>query len=286
MTVRMIFAAWDFRTLVIRFNPVMRTETWRPSVVVAMPCYDEEGIADFIDEIHEHLAPHVRSLGFVVVDDCSPTLRPQSLLKPHHAGHVRVESNLQNLGHGPTVMNAYAYALAMGSDVVVHVDGDGQFSGGSVLAVVQRLADADIALGERGDRPESWYRSLVSSMLSATLRRRSGVVRDVNTPLRAYRHDALATLHKAVSPLSVVPHVMLTLRMSTAMFVVATVPVHSRQRLGHVAVGTMWGTPRWSPFLPSRRFLAFCLRAAAEVALTGDGRQPPPQLETIPVRAA
>ena len=230
-----------------------------------MPSFEEEGLAEFVDELREHLSPHVARLRFLVIDDCSSRWRPSETLQHGQHADVRVERNTRNLGHGPSVMSAYSHALAERCDVIMHVDGDGQFHGEDVARLLQQTRYADVVIGERIMREEPWYRRAITHGLASGLAGRTGPVSDVNTPLRAYRYAALASLWTTVPTMSVVPHVLLTLRLPSNPYVVSIVPVRSRHRRGRGKVGTTWGSSPWSSALPSRNFVLFCLRAAIEV---------------------
>ena len=248
----------------VRMRP---SAPWRPAVAIVMPSYNEEGLAGFIDEIHAVLLSHVGSLRFVVVDDCSPTVTPHEVLSARHLQHVEVVRSPTNRGHGPTVMAAYERGLGSPCDVVVHVDGDGQFHGEDFLAVINALRLAEVAVGERGGRTDPWFRQVITAMLPMVLSGRSGAVRDINSPLRAYRRSALELLHPLVHPDSRIPHITLTLRMAELGLRVAAVPVRSRARLGATECGTTWTDTRFQA-LPPRRLVRFCAGAGWELFCT------------------
>lgn len=211
-------------------------------LAVVMPAYNEaEGIRGFIDEIREHVAPLADRVTFVVADDRSTDATLASL-----AGIADVQAEPQplNRGHGPTALAAYRAGLALDPDLLVHVDGDGQFLGPDFARLVKAIEStgADVVHGVRHSRTDPWYRRVLTGavglMIAAVARHR---VPDVNTPLRAYRPEALRMLLGAVPGDALVPHVHFSLAEARGGFVVRYVPVRSIPRRGSSTHGTMWG---------------------------------------------
>lgn len=211
-------------------------------LAIVMPAYNEaEGIRGFIDEIRENVAPLADRLTFVVADDRSTDATVTAL-----AGidDVQVEPQPQNRGHGPSALAAYRAGLALNPDLLVHVDGDGQFLGPDFARVVNALEStrADVVHGVRRSRTDPWYRraltGAVGLLIAAVARHR---VPDVNTPMRAYRPEALRMLVDAVPADSLVPHVHFSLAEARGGFTVRYVAVRSIPRRGASTQGTMWG---------------------------------------------
>jgi len=246
-------------------------------VVVALPAHDEECLAEFLAEIDSHLTGTVRSLRFVVVDDASPEPVDRTSLP---AG-TRLLVNRTNLGHGPTVLRAYREALSLAPDVVVHVDGDGQFRGHDFPRLLQALVEADVVLGTRVGRDDPWFRRVLSRLLRQLLPAADRVGADVNTPLRAYRATALPLLLDRVPADSLVPHVHWSLLHGRLGLRLAAVPVESLPRRGASSVGTTWRSGRAPSVLPPRRLLSFCRRALLEVVRVRSGVQAPRAVVTV-----
>ena len=229
-----------------------------------MPAYNEEGIADFVREIATHLGPEVEHLGFVVVDDCSPVHSAVEALRGIDIPRTTVLENDVNIGHGPTVLRGYRQALAQEPDVVIGVDGDGQFCGADFVPLLRELAHQDVVVACRRGRTDPWYRRLLTAALTLVLRPWTSGVRDTNSPLRAYRRTALAQLLDAVDVHSTVPHLQMSLAFNSLPMRVGTIEVRPRERLGASASGTTWGSPR--RFVPPRSLVNFCARAVRELA--------------------
>lgn len=234
-------------------------------VAVVMPAYNEvEGIRGFLDEIRSHLAPFTDRITFIVADDRSTDGTPDAL-----AGLADVEVFVQdrNRGHGPTALAAYREGLAVSPSVIVHVDGDGQFLGEDFVRLLSAWdrEQADVVHGVREGRSDPWFRKMLSSAVGTLIALHAGRrIPDVNTPLRAYRPDALRVLVDAVPTEAVVPHVHFSLAEARGGFAVRYVPVRSIPRRGESASGTMWGrASRIS--LPPARLRAFVRVALAEV---------------------
>lgn len=233
-------------------------------LAVVMPAYNEaEGIGGFIDEIRDALVPLAERVTFVVADDRSTDGTAAAL-----AGIADIEVQTQpvNRGHGPTALAAYRAGLALSPDAVLHVDGDGQFLGAEIASVARALSGsgADVVHGVRHSRSDAWYRRVLTAcvrLLIATFVGRG--VPDVNTPLRAYRPEALRLLVEAVPSDALVPHVHFSLAEVRSGLVVRYLRVRSIPRRGASSTGTMWGRVA-RPSLPPRKLVSFAFAALRE----------------------
>lgn len=239
-------------------------------VAVVMPAYNEaEGIAGFIDELRAHIAPVADTVTFVVADDHSTDATLESLAEAA-AAHpdIRVEPQPVNRGHGPTALAAYRAGLALAPDVIVHVDGDGQFVGDDFPRIIRALVDegADAVHGVRTGRTDPWYRRTITGAVRVVVAGAAGRgIPDVNTPLRAYRPAALRELVDAVPADALVPHVHFSLAEARSGMRVRYLRVRSIPRRGESAAGTMWGTQPAQPKLPPQRLRRFVAQAAREL---------------------
>ncbi len=236
-----------------------------PRVAVVVPAYNEEAIHEFLAEIEESLAPVTASLTFLVVDDCST----QELELPQGGACLPLGSDLQvlrntaNRGHGPTALRAWSEGLLLSPDVVLHVDGDGQFLGEDFPLLLSAMAGRDGVVGRRRGRREPWFRRILSWVARSMV---GEVARDVNSPLRAYRPSALQRLIAHVPCDSVVPHLHFAALHHRLELDVHEIEVTHRERRGHSAVGTTWQTRRRGlAVLPPRRLLTFAWTAWREL---------------------
>ncbi|MGB4778648.1 glycosyltransferase family 2 protein [Microbacterium sp.] len=236
-------------------------------LAVVMPAYNEAGgIAGFIREIHESVASLAPQIDIIVADDRS-TDSTASVVTALGLDGVQVRTQPANRGHGPTALAAYRAGLETGADVIVHVDGDGQFRAEDFPRVVAALVSthADVVHGVRRDREDPWYRRALSSGLRVLVRPFAGrAIPDINTPLRAYRASALRPLVDAVGVGAIVPHVHFSLAEARSGMRVRYVSVRSLPRRGDEAGGTMWDA-EGQPKLPPKRLRSFAREALGEV---------------------
>ena len=241
-----------------------------PHLVIVMPAYNEaEGIRGFIDEIRENVAPLADQVSFVVADDRSTDATVAAVTG---IDDVRVEPQTDNRGHGPTALAAYRAGLALDPDLLVHVDGDGQFLGPDFARLIgaAQSTDADVVHGVRHSRTDPWYRRALTGAVGLMIASAAGRrVPDVNTPLRAYRPAALRTLLDAVPAELLVPHVHFSLAEARGGFSVRYLAVTSIPRRGASTSGTMWGGGVKALVPPPRlrRFVADALREAWALSL-------------------
>ena len=236
-------------------------------IVVVMPAYNEApGIEEFLLEIHQHVAPLASRLDIVVADDRS-TDATAAVVDALGVERVQVLTQARNRGHGPTALAAYVAGMQLSPDLVVHVDGDGQFTGEDIACVIDALeaTGADVVHGVRRGREDPWFRRALSFGLRAAVRPFAGRgVPDINTPLRVYRPEVLQQLIDAVGADAIVPHVHFSLAEARCALQVAYVPVRSLPRRGGETVGTMWGGSG-RPKLPPKRLRSFVRKASVEL---------------------
>lgn len=239
-------------------------------LAIVMPAYNEaEGIRGFIDEIREHVAPLAEQVTFVVADDRSTDATVAAL---EGIADVRVHPQRANRGHGPTALAAYRAGLELSPDLIVHVDGDGQFVGPDFARVVRAIesTDADVIHGVRYSRTDPWYRRALTGAVGLLVAAAAGRrVPDVNTPMRAYRPAAARALVDAVPADALVPHVHFSLAEARGGFAVRYVSVRSIPRRGVSTQGTMWGGGVKALVPPPRlrQFAVSALREAWQLSL-------------------
>jgi glycosyltransferase involved in cell wall biosynthesis len=234
-----------------------------------MPAYNEaSGIAMFLEEI----CTSFRSEGWEpvigVVNDCSSDQTVQAIMRfaEHSPCPVTFVSNEVNLGHGPSSVRAWHLGTSFDTEIVLHVDGDGQFHADDMLRIVSACESADGALGVRAKRSDPWFRRIVTWSLRRYVRVLSGhAITDANSPLRAYRTQALHRLLGSLPDAPIVPSVYLAAAGMTESLSIVEVDVVSYERRGESATGSTWGDARVA-FLPSRRLVLFVWRAVGESA--------------------
>lgn len=159
-------------------------------IVVVVPAFDEEAcIGDVVTS--------VRNLDYdcVVVDDASTDHTAEVAEK---AGAIVIRLPI-NLGVGGALRAGFRYAVDTGATTVVQVDGDGQHPVDQIGTLVQHLDEGgyDMVVGSRFapggvSSPQSRLRRRAISLLSATLRRRSGLtISDPTSGFRAIRDPLL-----------------------------------------------------------------------------------------------
>lgn len=234
------------------------------SVCVVMPAYNEQdGIASFLEELNDSLSGY--SVSFVVVNDCSQDATADSVSALASTGFpvILIENDV-NSGHGPSTMNALRAGLASGADIVVATDGDGQFLGSDVAALVAMMAQEnwDVIEGVRTSRTDPVYRKVSTAVTRGLVWSRARTLpQDANTPMRVYRRKALATLIDLVPSRAMTPNLFMSMLTRRRGLAVAEVAVRSIPRRGAEAIGSTWGR---GSLLPSKRFVTFCAAATRE----------------------
>jgi dolichol-phosphate mannosyltransferase len=233
-------------------------------VVVAMPVYNEaRGIGEFVEEIATAMTA-IETV-FVVADDCSTDDTLQVLAGLSESHRVVALPGTRNMGHGPTTLRALRNALTHQPDVIVAVDGDGQFRGPDIRRLVEVLGteNLDIVEGVRVQRNDPLFRRTTSWATRTLVQLRTGErPDDANTPLRVYRPAVLEVLLDSVPADAITPNLIVSALTRVSKLRVGEERVTSIPRRGGDPAGTSWRARRRS--VPSKRFIRFCLEAGRQ----------------------
>ncbi len=241
----------------------------KPAVAVAIPAFNEgDGIGGFLREIDRALAPHVRELRLVVVDDASgdDTRAVLEAVRSELQGTLEIHTGPENRGHGPSLMRAYREALAGAPDFVLQVDGDGQFHGSDLRRVLVLLVDeAHAVSGVRRFRQDPWFRMTMTRLVRSYVGWGFAVhARDPNCPLRGYDAKLLSRLLESLPEDCLIPNLYLTILAARRGVALLEVDVSHRVRRGRSIQGTTWGRAPRSPI--PWRLVRFSLQALRESA--------------------
>jgi dolichol-phosphate mannosyltransferase len=230
-------------------------------IAICMPAFnEEEGIGIFLQELYS--AFEDQQVSFVVVDDCSTdhTVRKLQELSRENFP-VNIFSNLQNRGHGYSTVKALREALNTNPDLVIAVDGDGQFFPEDIrIAADSLVSGVEVVEGVRSNRKDPLFRRFVSRVTRTLIFLRSGTLPlDANTPLRIYNPETLEMLIGLVPKETPVPNLFISSITRKRKISYREILVRSRDRLGSETTGSTWGrSPNW---LPSRSFVRFVFSA-------------------------
>ncbi len=248
-----------------------REDRYVGHVAVAIPAYNEaDGIGEFLAEIDGALSPVVEKLTLVVVDDASTdgTADVVDALAPSLSAGVVMVRRDHNRGHGPNLREAYDRSLASEADIVLQVDGDGQFLGTDLRRMLVLLEDgAPSVCGVRRFRQDPWVRMTLTKFVRLYVSAAFGVpTRDANCPLRGYHASVLAKLLPMLPDDAMVPNLYLTILAAREGVTMVEVDVTHQVRRGISPHGTTWGTRKPRSIVPWRlvKFSAKALRESAE----------------------
>jgi glycosyltransferase involved in cell wall biosynthesis len=169
------------------------------NLVVLMPALNEEAtIADTIRRIPRPM-PDIGSVQVVVINDGSTD---RTVAEAQAAG-ATVLSHGQRLGVGAAFQTGLGEALAMGADLVVSIDADGQFDPATIPALIEPVvagrADfatvsrfADPALVPQMPAIKRWGNRLMSRLISRLC---GQVFHDVSCGMRCYNRRAAMSLN-------------------------------------------------------------------------------------------
>ena len=159
-------------------------------VLTCIPAYNEE---DVIEKIVKEALQH--STDVVVCDDGSSDNTSEVAEK---AG-AYVITHKKNLGKGAALKSLFTYAQHSHADVIVTIDGDGQFLTEEIPKLIKPVIDGnfDVVIGYRFDDDEEMptYRKLGNKFLDRVTNSASELpFRDTQSGFRAYSNKAIDTI--------------------------------------------------------------------------------------------
>jgi glycosyltransferase involved in cell wall biosynthesis len=170
-------------------------------VLVVIPTYNER---ENLPLIHARVRAAVPAAHVLVVDDSSPDgtgrLADQMAADDEQ---VHVLHRAAKQGLGAAYLEAFAWGIAHGYDVLVEMDADGSHQPEQLPRLLAALADADLVLGSRwvpGGSVENWpqHRMLLSRGGNTYARLALGLpLQDATGGYRAFRRSALEQLDLA-----------------------------------------------------------------------------------------
>ena len=171
-------------------------------LIIQIPCYnEEETLPDVVAAIPRSIEG-IDEIELLVIDDGSSdkTVEIAKSCGVHH-----IIRNIGNKGLARSFQAGMEAALKKGADIIVNTDGDNQYCGASIPALVQPIIEkrADIVVGDRnpGANPEfSLPKRFLQRFGSSVVRNLSKTtVTDAVSGFRAYSRDAALSINVMTS---------------------------------------------------------------------------------------
>ena len=239
------------------------------TLAVAMPVFNEaDGIRETLGELNHAFKSAKENAHFFLQDDQSTDNTVEIIIKSAEEFGLKVflESNHTNLGHGPTVINAYMRAIKSDAEVVLQLDSDGQFNPSELIKLLDSVRrGAELAIGVRKSRVDPWFRILLTKSLRALLFIRfRKYFEDPNSPIRAYKRETLRGLISQIPSNALIPNIYLTVIARLHDKKIENFVVTHRDRRGNSKTGSTWVSK--SKVKSLTRLGKFAIRALKELA--------------------
>jgi glycosyltransferase involved in cell wall biosynthesis len=233
---------------------------------ITMPCFNEaEGLEGFIEELFSELDIYLARI--IIVDDNSTDDTSFVITKLlSRFPKIICQTNKVNLGHGPSTVIGMRLALKTQSEYILTIDGDGQFLPLEIKEFLQNESHSNFEVleGVRKERKDPYFRKIVTFLLRVLVFfSTKKFPSDANTPLRLYHRSTLEKLLTSIDPSSPTPNLKISILSRKLNLKIREREFTSVVRRGHSQTGTTWKSKR--DYLPSRRFLSFCFRAALKL---------------------
>lgn len=169
-------------------------------LVVQIPAYNEEkSIVSVIKEIPRKIKG-IDKVEVLVIDDGS---KDDTVKLAKEAGADHIIRNRHNKGLGPNFKRGIEYCLSIGADIIVNIDGDGQFNSRDVPVVAKPILDgeADMVTVSRFLQPEKtknmpWVKKWGNRRFTKLISRITGQkFTDTQCGFRAYSREAAMKLN-------------------------------------------------------------------------------------------
>lgn len=169
-------------------------------LIVMIPAYNEqETIGKVIREIPRKIQG-IKKVEVLVINDGS---RDNTVEEARNTGVDYVIENKKNLGLGRTFRKGIDEALKLGADIIVNIDGDGQFNSADIPKLIQPILNngADMTTATRFLKPEltrniPWKKKLGNRFFTNIISRVSGIrFTDTQCGFRAYSREAALRLN-------------------------------------------------------------------------------------------
>jgi glycosyltransferase involved in cell wall biosynthesis len=166
-------------------------------LIIQIPCYNEEAtLPATLRDLPREL-PDVDVIEYLVVDDGSTdrTVEVARQLGVHH-----IARHKKNRGLAAAFVTGTEAALTAGADIIVNTDGDNQYCGADVGALVRPILEgrADIVVGDRGVAALQHFSPLKRALQRAgswVVQRAAGIpIPDATSGFRAFTRDAALRL--------------------------------------------------------------------------------------------
>ncbi len=167
-------------------------------LLIQIPCYNEEQTLPQVIADLPRRIPGIDTIEYLIVDDGSSdrTIEVARQLGVHHI--VRLGSNR---GLATAFVTGIRRCVDLGADIIVNTDGDNQYRGECIPALVEPIIDgrADFVVGSRpieAIEDFSWLKKKLQRLGSHVVRKFSNTdVRDTTSGFRAYSAEAAMKLH-------------------------------------------------------------------------------------------
>lgn len=162
-------------------------------LIIQIPCYNEE---QTLPAVYRDLPRHIEGIDKIetlIIDDGS-TDRTVEIARELGIDHIVRFPNNRGLAKG--FMAGLDAGLRLGADIIVNTDGDNQYYGGDIPALVQPILEgkAEMVIGDRDTDNIEHFSKLKKKLQktgSGVVRRASGSnVADTTSGFRAYSRDA------------------------------------------------------------------------------------------------
>lgn len=167
-------------------------------LVVQCCCLNEEKtLATVLADIPKKIAG-IDSIEVVIVDDGS-TDKTVEIAKKHGVKHFVYHPQRQGLGRG--FRDALEKSLEIGADIIVHTDGDNQYPGDQIPALIQPILDGkvDMVIADRQTQTIQHFspiKKLLQRVGTRVLNAAAGTaVPDAPSGFRAYSREAAIRLN-------------------------------------------------------------------------------------------
>lgn len=162
-----------------------------PEISVFMPFYNERELAEStVEDARKALEDLGYGYELILVDDGSHDGTREVLEElAERDGRIETVFHSKNRGYGEALKTGFQNAE---SELVFYTDGDGQFDVREIEKLLEKIEEADMAVGYRENRQDSFSRELTSRVFNGVARFMLPIEeRDIDCGFKLAKREAL-----------------------------------------------------------------------------------------------
>ena len=181
-------------------------------LAILIPAYNEEKSINECIENWSSLKIDKDKFDIIIANDGSTDSTLNILKEKQSSIKNLIVLSQKNLGHGPTIINLYKYALKSKYEYIFQTDSDNQFLISDFYKLWNEKNNFDFICGKRHNRKDKFHRLLITNILKFLIYLiYFKNLPDVNSPFRLFKTKNLINFFKIIKDNCLIPNIFLSI---------------------------------------------------------------------------